>query len=43
MKTIAINGKTFCKIPTSIEEIKRCFPMAKKVITVNENFINIVI
>jgi hypothetical protein len=43
MKTIAINGKVFCRIETTIKEIERCFPMAKKVIEVKEDFINIVI
>ena len=35
MKTIMINGKTFCQVgEMTIEQIKRCFPMAKIVIEI---------
>ena len=44
MKTIMINGKTFCRIKTTIKDVERCFPMAKKIITAKEGeLINVVI
>jgi len=42
MKTIMINGRAFCRIETTKEDIERCFPMAKKIIETPIGF-NVVI
>lgn len=42
MKQIMINGKLFCVVETTKENIERCFPMAKKIIDLPNGF-NIVL